>query len=213
MAFDDTFVTNLILVVVPTVIGVLGSNFLINAWQIRKEKFSLRKDLISSFHESFSKSNIGLYELYVKISEEYTTLPRDSKMDHASHLAIVNFPQNENEKPVKLFLDDYKKLMFKNIELQHKCHHFDTLIDLHFKSPEKFQKPLNSLFDSFEFTINELKRMVYSDNLEDIQTSSLELRNHFEKNYALLSSVTDLLLSEKLKNPQESVFNFSFFKK
>ena len=52
LEFDYVFATNLVLVVVPIITGIIGSKLLVNSWQIRKEKFALRREILTNFQET-----------------------------------------------------------------------------------------------------------------------------------------------------------------
>jgi len=210
LAFDYDFLTNLALVVVPTIIGVIGSNFLINAWQIRKEKFALRKEIISSFHDSFWKANALPYNLFLRISTKYSSVARNAAMTDTSVDSEWIYPSKEEDKPYSVFSKDYNDYITKSSEIIQKSHQFTTMLNFYFDESEKMDSIIDVLNDSLENTSMELKRLVYAKNLQEVTTSVPILIEHHKNNMKLLADLDFLLMKEPLKNPQESMFNFSF---
>ena len=71
LIFDWDFLKELILVFVPVAATIIFSKIFLNSWQIRKEKFELRKQILTEFDKTFPKANTAMYYLYSKISDEY----------------------------------------------------------------------------------------------------------------------------------------------
>jgi len=210
---EHEFIQNLILVLIPTSIGIIGSSIFVNNWQIRKEKFALRKEIILSFNDSFPKGNSLLYQLFVKISQEYATSPRDAKMTDTTIEGVWNFPEDEEQQPCAKFSEEFKKIIIETMEIQQKGHNFDGTLRLYFKNTKKMDEVTRQLIDSLQKTTDEIKRLIYSKNLKELMESVNILHPHFTENFLQISKLNNLLVTEKLKTPQESMWDFTFLKK
>jgi len=71
---EHEFLQEIILVMVPTVAGIVTTKWITNSWQDRKEKLELRKQILDEFNEGIPTmlSLLGIrYSTYIEIQESF----------------------------------------------------------------------------------------------------------------------------------------------
>jgi len=202
LEFDYELATNLVLVVLPTVIGIIGSKLLVNSWQIRKEKFALRKDILVNFQETWPLASSIIFDLYLKISSEYSTIKPNAKIKNGKIDVEWFFPTIESEKPFNKFNEDFKKMDGQLSLTTHKGSGFRGLIVLYFKTSET----ILDLFDNLKEDISEyiilLNHMILSKNLDELLKANFELLQMRTKVKEKIHILEKILIETKLKNPK-----------
>ena len=202
MELDYEFTKNLVLVVLPTIIGIIGSKLLVNSWQIRKEKFALRKDILVNFQETWPSAASIIYGLYLKIGYEFSELDPNAEYEHGTIATTWSYPTTESEKPFNKFNEDLQKLSEQLSQISHKVNGFRGLIVLYFETSKNVVK----LFDELETDIHgyylRVNRMILSKNIDDLVIANdelLEMRPAIRKK---IHNLEKTLIETKLKNPK-----------
>jgi hypothetical protein len=190
-------------VVVPTIIGIIGSKLLVNSWQIRKEKFALRREILTNFQETWPFADSIIYGLYMKVSSAYTTIPLNAKYESGTISADWLYPTNESERPFNKFQHELQELTGQLSQIAYKISGFRGLIVLYFENSENLTKIFNELRkDVHEYHLH-LNRMINAKNLDELMGNNnklLELRNPV---LVKIQDMEKLLIETKLKNPKD----------
>jgi len=203
MEIDYEFTKNIILVILPTVIGIIGSKVLVNSWQIRKEKFNLRKEILTNFEETYPLAQSSIYGFYYKLASEYADADKNAEYDEDGHIdAQWKYPTNEAEKPYKKFIDDFKSLNLLLSQINHKVHSFTGLIVLYFEDDEKISPVFESLRDDLHTLHLRIDRMVNAKSIEEIVTANKEFLEINPKVRKKIIELEELFVNTKLKNPK-----------
>jgi len=109
--FDYEFFKEIILVLIPVIIGAMTARIVTNRWQIRNEKSKIKRKILEEFTDSIKKCGELLNVLYLNIGEKYyLTNYVLNENDEVNVTPILNFPKEEDEPPSHYFSSDIKKL-------------------------------------------------------------------------------------------------------
>jgi len=202
MEIDYEFLKNIILVILPIVIGIIGSKVLVNSWQIRKEKFNLRKEILTNFEETFPLAESLIYGFYLKLGSEYADPYKNAEYVDGKINAQWKYPTNEAEKPYKKFIDDFKSLNSSLSQINHRVHSFEGLIILYFGNDKKIPQIFDSLRDDLHKSHLRVERMVNSKSMGELVTANDEFLKINSKVRTKLAELQELFINTKLKNPK-----------
>ena len=104
------FIENLVLVLVPSITGIISSRFLLHSWQIRKEKFNLRHKILDDFQKTYPTGIELFYAFYHELASFYTTIPKNIKYEGAKIQADWKYPSEDENTPRKKISKEYEKL-------------------------------------------------------------------------------------------------------
>jgi len=172
-------VLQILLVVIPTLIGSYSTKLIVNKWQERKEefelnksKFQLRKDIQKDFQKGLAEQISTCYDFINKITVHYASLWKvgsDKKI-----VKNIGIPREGDDLPHIIFEDElinYRRKVFKDSRFMWEL--FSTL-KVYYKS-KKIDEEYSELISKLTFIIDLFNVLLDKDNNED-----------FQKNYELL---------------------------
>lgn len=202
MELDYEFIKNLVLVVIPTLIGIIGSKLLVNSWQIKKEKFALRKSILTNFEETWPLAESMIYAFYLKISSEYADVKQN--VEYVDGKIDVNwkYPIEESEKPFNKFNEDFNLLTQQLSKIAHKINGFRGLIILYFEESEAIIELFDSLRSDMHGYHLRIDHMVHSKNIDVLLKGNNELLELRDIIGPKIYDLEKILIESDLKNPK-----------
>lgn len=202
LEFDYVFATNMLLVTIPIVIGVIGSKLLVDSWQVRKEKFALRKEILVDFQKTYPLAESSIYGLYLKVTGEYSTIVPNAEYEDGVIPANWTYPKEESEKPFNKFRKEFQKLNEELSQIYYKINGFKGLIILYFKNSEGITTSFNELRTDVHAYHLRINRMIFAKNVNELVLNNVEL---IEIKNPILNKILRLekiLIESELKNPK-----------
>lgn len=202
MELDYELTANLVLVVVPIIIGIVGSKLLVSSWQIRKEKFALRREILTNFQETWPLAESVIYGLYLKVGNSYSLIQPNAEYESGRIAVNWSYPIDESEKPFKKFHDEFRKLNEQLSQIAYKINGFRGLIVLYFENSENLTKMFNELRDDMHGYHLRLNRMINAKNLDELTVNNDELLKLRDTVGTKIEDLEKILIETKLKNPK-----------
>lgn len=193
----------MLLATIPIVVGIIGSKLLVNSWQIRKEKFALRREILTNFEETWPRSSSMIYELYQKVGHSYAKIDSDGHYHKGgSSDAIWTYPKIDSEKPFNKFDNDLLNLNVQLSKIGYKINGFRGLIALYFKDSKK----IIELFDMLQTDIHKyhfyIDRMIHAENIDELMENNGNLLTKKSELKEKIHALEKILIETELKNPK-----------
>ena len=199
------FWKNFLLVIIPVIITVYSSKFIVYSWQIQKEKSELRKSILSEFDESYPKLGQWMFETFFKIRYSYIDHSKIEYDKSKTMEEVIIFPDSIIEQPLKKFghvLDEIHKEVnrfnFSTTKL------FSSLI-LYFDNEPEIRKECVICGDYGNQLYKLLHQIIYSKNKEDFFKFCSEYGRINKLQIQKMNFIRIMLVYEKIKNPEKGI--------
>lgn len=193
-------------VAVPALIGAIGSRFIVNSWQVKKEEFRLRKEkyelrnqILKDFQNSYIKEMATIDNFIRIVQNTYTVdwkfFEEDKKSKYA--LSVGDDPNNLPQKKFKKDYENYKNDLQDVIYSKWK---FFATVRVYFdlKDIDKKMKQLSDVSSQARYLVNVL---MYSKNEEEVLKNHKMLVNAITKLRDANHIISDVLSNESLSVP------------
>ena len=198
------FIMNVLVIVIPIIIGGIVTKYTTSSWQITKEKIMIKRNILENYGKSYKLISILLENFVYKVTESYIvyeessdTIPFEdySNVDHEIS-AYIQYPKEESEKPHKKFASEYEGLNKKLEEPSIIQNKFLSDVRLYYADKEiednihKLEKDLTDTEDiilrlQFSKDGNELKKYYKifmevnknaTDKMKELENKMVELK-------------------------------------
>lgn len=190
---------NILLVLIPSLIGLSTTKWVTSNWQTRKETIEIRKNIQNEFDESIGKLMLLLIGLNRKIWTHYTKVNNQtiSKNGKLYNLDTV-FPPEPNEFPAIKFADEIQQ--FDNeFQAEVSFWKFETSIVLHYKDSKSLQKDLIPIITKIPDARIELLKFVNSKNEGEFDQYHETFNTQMNELFTLVRNLTLKLLTSEIK--------------
>jgi hypothetical protein len=177
MHIDYEFLKNVILILIPTVIGIISSKFIINSWQMRKEKFTIKKEILQEFDSTIPKSRHNIQRFFWLLD----AFLKNESNNTGEHI----------EKEYESFLNEHKQI-FDRIS------NFKSSLMLFFD--EELLTKYVLLIEKMDSATSDLEKMYKNKNNITSQNEFKfsEILGTMQRDY---DAFRKLLIKSKLKDP------------
>lgn len=201
MAFDIEFLEKIILIAIPLIIAIIGSKLVINSWQIKKEKFNLRLEILKDFSKTYPYGLSISSRFYQKLTSNYVIFPKNTKAKGEIIQGVLDFPINNENLPKEKFSEEHKQMIDEITEINFNSTLFVSSIELYFEESNNIIKQFDKIAKCMNGVDQSLYDMVNSSQKEEFEKANLNYHMH---NKALRKEIFEgqkLLINSKMKNP------------
>ena len=127
-------VRDVIIVLIPTLIGVFTSKWITNSWQQRKEETEIKRKILEQMDESYHKSYSLLANFVNHVHRGYDDYtPRYDANGKLLPQQVI-FPTNSSDMPFNKFKDDFLKFQKEYDDISYAENRFGSSLALYYPS-------------------------------------------------------------------------------
>lgn len=199
--FENNFFEQIIIISIPSILGLFGSKWIANSWQIHKDKIKMKEDVLLGFDNS-AKNVFNIQENFViKLITKYGSIQNSEKLIEEGTIdySADNYPLDVKKQPRQMFFNEYKKVQEDLLKVRYDGSHFMTLLKLYYHDETlsgtylKIQRNLRDRWIIVE------KWMDSKTSVEFI-THGTEYQKHTDKIRQLIHTFDEKLIVTKLYN-------------
>jgi len=174
--FENEFFKDIMLIAIPSILGLLGSKWITNLWQIKKTKIEMKKEVLKNFQKSSKKIFVLMDTFALTVLDHYADyhnlkeLPKTGKIE----MGISKFPTDEDELPWAKFGSEFKDVKKEIEKTRFDSSRFLSSIRLFYNS-EKLEKEFNDIAHQLKYLFYVVERISKSLKAEEI----LKLAKHY----------------------------------
>jgi len=199
------FFENVFLILAPVIITLVGSKYIVNSWQIQKEKSELRKNLLSEFDEGFSQLGQYMFELFYKIRYAYVDQSKIKIGTDPPIDKMIVFPEDVNQQPLAKFKDELIGLLEAFSKSNSAQTKFTSSLVLYFDNASEIMQEC-TISNEFGKDLNILlHQIINSTNKTDFINSCIQFNEINKKQYQKNNFIRIMLVYEKIKNPEKGM--------
>lgn len=196
MEIDYEFLKNVVLVIIPTLIGVFSSKFIINSWQIRKEKFNIKKEILKEFDLTIPKARHNMQKFAWNLID-FTE--QDLKNTHQKKYSVESIEHQKKSK--KDIEKNYQHFLEIQKEIFDAISNFKSSLLLYFTNNDELQKLFEQLITEMDSTIFALDQMYQIDDTIVFNKNEKEFWNLISKSQENYQSFRKVIIRSKLSEP------------
>jgi len=192
---DYQFLTNVTLVMLPIVSGIITTKWISNSWQKRKETNDIKKEIINNYTKSFGREYTMLGEFVGLLYNNYIDLSAVKETPEKGIQHSMKFPTEDKEKPFILHMNMWKEFEKEFWKNTYNKNEFLSSFRLYYNDEElskdimNANSMLNQIFNrtgvflysktlkEFDGTYKKLTK-----ELDDVLTSSMKIESKLIKN-------------------------------
>jgi len=132
--FDDDFIKDVFLVLIPVVVGAILAPIITRKWQTRSEKIKTKKEMLEIFAKGYPRQNDIYNNFFGLFNRTYGKMNKDEyDFEHGSTLFEFNVPLTGERRPQILLKEEYKKMesLIENSKLNETL--FQSLIEVYYR--------------------------------------------------------------------------------
>ncbi len=196
--FENEFFENIIIIAIPSVIGLFTATWASNSWQRRKETNEIKKKIIDEFMQGFENeySMLGeftgmLYNKYFDYSDYKETTKNIITFEH-------NFPTDENKMPSIVYKNEWNefyKKFWSDVYLKNK---FWSDFRLYYED-EKLHKDISKMDDMLLLCYQRIAMFVHSKNEKEFRQTHDEIKSELNKILRDIMSIERRLIKNDIK--------------
>lgn len=194
---------DILMIVLPTIVGAVATRYIVNGWQEKKEKFRLDKekyDLRMDIQERYKKSGVALvdlsYSFIERIEEEYASnWQLDSKKKTVTRILVI--PEGDQNLPKILFAKELKEYRKQNLEITKNVWELFATISVYYDS-KKLNDRFFALLDQAHFLFG-LFYLLIESNPKEFHNNHKILIKVFDDFREDATEVTKLLADTPMK--------------
>jgi hypothetical protein len=144
-------VRDVIIVLIPTAMGVITSKWITNSWQQRKEETEIKRKILEQMDESYHKSYSLIANFVNRVHrgyDEYT--PRYDANNNMLPQQMI-FPTNSSEMPFNKFKDEFLRFQKEYDDISYAENRFGSSLALYYPS---FLNQLQKVIDKIELAFH-----------------------------------------------------------
>jgi len=201
MDFDYDFFKQIIIVIIPIVLGFFVSNRVLHSWQLRKEQFQLKRNILEEFDKTIPYSRSLIFSFYHEVLRYCSSVPQFSKTKQEKYL--IKFDTNKiNSNPIsKEFEEKYEEFSRKYREVDLEINRFSSTVMLYFKDESIKKKFSNLLQDDVKLKLS-FDKLFYSIGIKEFLKNFDLFEKSYKENSNAIFKFRSVLIDGKLKNPQ-----------
>jgi len=190
-------------VVIPVIIGAYTASRVTDSWQIKREKFKLRREILEEFDKTFSKYHHICRTFILKLEHEYSHLTSASKIDELTPTISgvkYDFPTEESKQPLERFKETHDEYLSKVFEINSHISKFKSTLRLYFQDYDSLENELEKLRDDATIDYILIENTFISKNLADFSNWKGQFWNRENQFYELIRDFQLKLISSKLRD-------------
>jgi len=198
--FENEFFKDIILISIPTVIGLFVSKYAPSQWQKYRQKISMKRELINLFSESTTSLRSYQISLVRDISDSlsYHLSTTDKLIEKGIVQSDMIFPENPVDELQNKFHSQFLELIHKATEASIKRNLFKINLKLYTDDP-KINSALNDLTQNNSLQRMYIKNLIYSQNIEEFIKISNGIRELSEEFTKKSDDFSTILVNMKIK--------------
>jgi len=203
--WDYEFTKELILIFVPIAATIVSSKLFLNSWQIRKEKFQLRKEILNEFDKTFPYLTNKFYSLSFMIYHYYNLhepIFNEQTKIYDDKLWFPSGKDMPHELPFKKFETELQELLQLYYAVSNSVSSLKSSLILYYENGNKIYEELKKLETINTDIHTAFDKMVYSKNVQDFLSNGDDVKRNYDLALASSNTIRKLLTNEKLKNPK-----------
>lgn len=198
------FWQNFLLVIIPVLITIGSSKWIVNSWQIQKEKSELRKNILSEFDESYPKLGQYMFETFFKIRYAYVD-PSKVEYDKPTRLEDLVFPDEVEAQPLKKFNHILEEIHSEFSIFNSATTKFLSSVTLYFDNISEIRDECKIINEYGSKLYKLLHQIIYSQNKEDFIKWCREYEKINKLQLEKINFVKIILVYERIKNPEKNM--------
>lgn len=133
--FDDDFIKDVLLVLIPVVVGAILAPIITRKWQTRSTKIKTKREILETFAKCSPCQNDIFHNFFGLFSRTYGKANKDKyDLEKGRTLFELDVPLTGDRRPQILLQEEYKKmeLLYENSKLNYETL-FQSLIELYYR--------------------------------------------------------------------------------
>lgn len=133
--FDDDFIKDILLVLIPVVVGAILAPIITRKWQTRSAKIKTKREILETFAKCSPTQNDIFHNFFGLFNRTYGKMNKDEyDLEKGITLFEFNVPLTSDRRPQILLKEEYKKmeLLYENSKLNYETL-FQSLIELYYR--------------------------------------------------------------------------------
>jgi len=206
-------ITTILVVLIPSLIGVIATKKITNSWQIKKEEFQLKKEKYElkiksreKIQGAYKKSWFDLINLYFEFKSRVEEYYIDSWQLESEKEKNVTFtytiPDDKEKLPKVVFASDLKKFIADRELIRKEVWNFWSTLTVYFES-EKLTKHFKEQTKNEKFVKEMFRVFIDSNDGKDFKTNREILSNTLSELRDKISIGGNLLATTPLRDLPE----------
>ena len=133
--FDDNFIKDFLLILIPVVVGAILAPIITRKWQTRSAKIKTKKKILETFAKCSPYQNDIFRHFVGLFNRTYGKMKKDEyNFEEGRTLFEIDIPLTGDRRPQILLQEEYKKmeLLYENSKLNYETL-FQSLLDLYYR--------------------------------------------------------------------------------
>jgi len=195
--FEADFYKEILLVLIPSMIGLITAKWVSNSWQQRKERNEIRKNTITEFTESFAKKYSMVGEFIGLLHNNYIDPALTIQNPNGTIKFVFKFPVNDAEKPFNKYAKEWELFKKEYWQLVYPSNKFLTSFRFYFD-----EKEIDTAIGISEEKMNSVFHMtslfVYAKDLTEFKKWYSNMNTILDEVLPQLRIIEDGLISKKM---------------
>jgi len=136
--FDDDFIKDVLLVLIPVVVGAILAPIITRKWQTRSTKIKTKREILETFAKCSPHQNDIFHHFFGLFSRTYGKMNKNKyDLEKGVTFFEINVPLTGDTRPQILLQEEYKKmeLLYENSKLNYETL-FQSLIYLYYRDDD-----------------------------------------------------------------------------
>ena len=132
--FDDDFIKDVLLVLIPVVVGAILAPIITRKWQTRSAKIKTKREILETFAKCSPNQNDIFHNFFGLFCRTYGKANKGKYDFYEGTFYDINVPLTGDKRPHILLQEEYKKmeLLYENSKLNYETL-FQSLIELYYR--------------------------------------------------------------------------------
>ena len=197
--FDDDFIKDVLLVLIPVVVGAILAPIIARKWQTRSAQIKTKSEILETFVKCSPSQNDIFHNFFHLFCITYGKMKKDEyDLEKGSTLFDLDVPLTGDRRPQILLKEEYKKmeLLYENSKLNYETL-FQTLIELYYTDSD-LQNDFGKIASKIGYIRNLINNLMQDhDNPEKYMKIIHEYeKEHAEVNKAIANFARKLIKSD-----------------
>lgn len=195
--FDYKFFTDIVLVLIPAIAGIVTTWKITDRWQTKKERNEIKRKILAEYDEHTARtySLIGIF--IDKMSRAYA-IHTETKVIREKGVSEYKIElKNESENPYNKFPVECKKFVDEYWDLSYLGNRFITSLQLYYGNKELFEEH-EKIIDQFGIAYLFCEKLIHAGNAKEFTEHRESINKELEEIRSLMSIFEFKLINREL---------------
>lgn len=197
--FENKFFEQIIIIAIPSILGLFASKWITNSWQIHKDKIKMKEEVILAFTNS-AKAVFNIQENFViTLLTRYCTIVDSGKLIDEGEIDYVvnNYSSDAKEHPRQKFSKEYSEVQRDLLKVRYDGSHFLIILKLYYHD-----ETLTNTYLKIQRHLRErwliVEKLIDSKTSKDFKDFLDQYQKHTDKIRGLIKTFDEKLIVTKL---------------